>query len=153
MSQSAVSVHGKAKEASFPFMVFGSGMLHLLLLTLMIAAPQLFPRTKREPFGGPSGAGGLNVIGVVDFNLGKTGAPAKKKLTQEEPAPSLFVKKKTEEDKPLESKTALPDPDAKKKKKGTACCNFLPQRSRFQAEDGRRIRKGGGQEQRRRKIG
>lgn len=89
-------------------------MAHLLLLTLMLALPSLLPAGKKEPFGGPSG-GGLNVVGVIDFNLGKKGPTAAKPKTQQEPAPSLFLKKAKDEAPPLESKTSLPDTTKKPK--------------------------------------
>jgi TonB family protein len=107
------------KDASFPMMVFGSIIAHLLLLTLMLTLPALLPRGKETPFGGPSG-GGLTVVGVVDFNLGKKGPQAPKPTTQEEPAPAIYLKKAQEKTEPLESKTTFPDEKKKKVKEQPA---------------------------------
>lgn len=116
MTPATTMVRGP-KDASFPMMMFGSVIAHLLLLTLMLALPILFPPGKGEPFGGPSG-GGLNVVGVVDFNLGKKGPSAPK--PKEEPAPALFLKKAQEEKEPLESKTSFPDEKKKTKEQPAA---------------------------------
>ncbi|HSP06777.1 MAG TPA: energy transducer TonB, partial [Acidobacteriota bacterium] len=98
----------------FPMMMFGSVIAHLVLLTLMLALPALLPAGKKEPFGGPTG-GGLNVVGVVDFNLGKKGPQAPKLTTQEEPAPSIYLQKAKEKTEPLESKTSFPEEKKKVK--------------------------------------
>ena len=116
MTPATMAVRGP-KDASFPMMLFGSIIAHLLLLTLMLALPILFPPGKGEPFGGPSG-GGLNVVGVIDFNLGK-GPNAARPRPKDEPAPSLYLKKAQEEKEPLESKTSFPE-DKKKPKEQPA---------------------------------
>jgi TonB family protein len=106
-----------SKEASFPLMLFISIMGHFVMLAVFVFLPQLLPRSRPEPFGGPSGSGGMNVM-TVDFGKGIPGKPAKEAVTETEPAPPLYIAKKTKEpDVPLESKTELPDPSKKKKLK------------------------------------
>lgn len=107
----------QSKEASFPVMLFVSIMGHFLMLAVFLFVPQLLPAHRPEPFGGRSGSGGLNVM-TVDFGKGIPGKPAKQAVTETEPAPPLYIAKKTKEpDLPLESKTELPDPAQKKKLK------------------------------------
>lgn len=115
MSQ-AVAI--RRPDDSFPTMVLVSVLGHLLLLTAMIALPVLLPKSKGEPFGGPTG--GLHVVGIVDFNLGRKGPVAAKPKTQDEPAPALFLKKKQADVQPLDSKTSFPEDKLKKQKEQPA---------------------------------
>ena len=101
------------RPASLPAMMLGSILAHALGLVLILVLPGVFPHGKKEPFGG--GGGGLNVM-TIDFGRSLSGKPAAKPLTQQEPAPALYLDKTKEEQVPLESKTTLPDPNQKKKK-------------------------------------
>jgi TonB family protein len=113
----AVIPLNQSKEASFPAMLFLSIMGHFVMLAVFLFLPQFLPGHRPEPFGGPSGSGGMNVM-TVDFGMGKQGKPAKDAVRETEPAPALYIAKKTKEpDVPLESKTELPDPAQKKKPK------------------------------------
>ena len=108
MSQAAIAMHAHGKEASFPLMLFGSLMAHILALIIFIAAPQILPKTKRPTFGGSGLGGGLNVM-TVDFRL--------EQLPKAEPAPSRYLTKYTEEEKPeVASKLEFPEKEKKKTK-------------------------------------
>jgi protein TonB len=112
-----VKTLGQPKSPSLMFMFFASILAHAVFIVTFLLVPGLLPRGKPQPFGGPSGGGGLDVM-TVDFGLGQQGKPAAKPVDQQEPAPARYIAKTTkEEDVPLESKTSLPDPNQKKKKK------------------------------------
>lgn len=101
--------------ASLPSMMLVSILAHALGLVLILVLPGVFPQGKKEPFGGSGGDGGLNVM-TIDLGRGLPGKTAAKPVTQEEPAPALYLDKNKEDVVPLESKTSLPDPNQKKKK-------------------------------------
>lgn len=111
--------------ASLPTMMLVSILGHALGLLLVFILPGILPHGKKDPFGGAGGDGGLNVM-TIDLGRGLPGKPAAKPVTQQEPAPALYLNKKTKEDEvPLESKTSLPDPDQKKKKEVPAAKETL----------------------------
>ena len=104
----------RREPSSFPFMLFISIATHIAFLILIIVVPEFLPHSKRQPFGGPGGSGGMDVL-TVDFGMGKTGSQA---AAEQQPAPPRTIKKLTmEEAVPLESKTEFPDTTAKKKSK------------------------------------
>jgi TonB family protein len=120
---------GQPKEAGLPAMLFLSFLCHGLAILIFIAAPAFLPHRKPQPFGGPSGSGGLNVM-TVDFGRGMEVKPGPEK-NEEEPAPAYFLKKLTEpEEAPLPSKLEFPDTDKKKKKEQPAAKETLNQRER-----------------------
>jgi TonB family protein len=129
MTEASVSTPHQGKDASFPFLVFASMIGHILILFLAISLPQLFFGGKTEPFGGPSGTGGLDVM-TVDFGMKLPGVASKKKV-EDEPAPPRYISKVNKEpDVPLESKTSLPDPDKKKKENEPTAKATLNQKER-----------------------
>ncbi len=117
-------------QSSFPFMIFLSIATHISLLILILVVPEFLPHSKRQPFGGPGGGGGLEVM-TVDLGRGIPGpkAPA---ANQQEPAPPRYIQKLAKvEEPPLESKTVLPDLEKKKKPKNEPTEKFTlnqPQR-------------------------
>jgi TonB family protein len=112
MSAHSISI-SQPKDNSFPFMLMMSIAAHVVGILLIIVAPQFFDY-GREPFGGPSGGGGLNVV-TVDFNKGITGRPARS-VKETTPAPPKEIAKLTKPDEvELESELTIPDPDVKKK--------------------------------------
>jgi TonB family protein len=130
MTQQSVSIQRQGKDASFPFLVFLSMIGHVLIILLAISLPHLLSRNRAEPFGGPSGSDGLNVM-TVDFGMKLPGQPNRKQTVEEEPAPSRYISKLNKEpDVPLESKTSLPDPDQKKKEKEPTARGTLNQKER-----------------------
>lgn len=119
MSSNVAALH-RPRQASLPVLMFVSMLAHGVGILLMLVAPMILPGGKREPFGGPSGSGG-DVMWVSTSNIGQIGKPSQKDLTQEEPAPSYFVKKATApEDVPLPSKTTIPEPKKKIKEQPAA---------------------------------
>ncbi len=103
------------QPASLPAMMLLSILAHALGLILILVLPGVFPQGKKEPFGGGGGDGGLNVM-TIDLGRGLPGKTAARPVTQQEPAPALYLNKNKEDEVPLESKTSLPDPNQKKKK-------------------------------------
>ncbi len=105
---------------SFPFMLVMSMAAHVIGMLFILVAPYILPKSQREPFGGPGGSGGLNVV-TVDFGKGKVGPPAQKPVTEQEPAPAKQIKKATEPDEVApDSKLTLPEEKPTKKDEPTA---------------------------------
>ncbi len=130
MTQPAVPTSRLGKDASFPFLVFISMIGHVLVIILAISLPVLFGGARTEPFAGPSGSGGLEVM-TVDLGMKLPGQSSRKKTVEEEPAPSRYISKVNKEpDVPLESKTSLPDPDQKKKENEPTAKATLNQKER-----------------------
>jgi protein TonB len=95
-------------------MLIMSVAAHAIGLLLVLVAPYILPHRNPEPFGGPGGSGGLNVM-TVDFGKGKIGPQAKKPVADTEPAPAKQIKKVTEPDEvEAESKLTLPEEKPKK---------------------------------------
>lgn len=116
-TQAATISVPRAGDGSFPSMVLLSILTHVLILLLAIVLPEILPSRKHEPFG--AGGGGLHVVGVVDFTLGQKG-PVARPRPQDEPAPSLFVKKNQPDQAALESKTSFPEEKQKQKEQPAA---------------------------------
>lgn len=130
MTGQSIVLPRQGKDASFPMLVFLSVIGHLVILLLAISLPQVFFGGKTEPFGGPSGSGGMNVV-TVDLGRKLPGKPSPKKPVEETPAPPRYISKVNQEpDVPLESKTSLPDPDKKKKEKEPTAKATLNQKER-----------------------
>jgi TonB family protein len=119
MSSQTIAI-GQPKD-SFPFMLIMSIAAHVIAILFALVAPYILPHRTPSLYGGPGGSGGLKVVGVIDFAKGKTGKPAIKPLTEEEPAPARQIAKiNKEEEAELESKLTLPEEKPKKKDEPTA---------------------------------
>lgn len=114
---------------SFPFMMVMSMAAHVIGILFVLVAPYILPRRSPSVFGGPGGTGG-NVV-IVEFGKGKSGKPAAKPVTEEEPAPAKQIAKiNKEEEAELESKLTLPDEEKTKKKDEPTAKATLNQRER-----------------------
>lgn len=106
-----------SRSPSLPVLIFVSIIAHAFAILLAIVVPGILPHGRPEPFGGPSGGGGLNVM-TVNLGAGLPGKRSPVPVTQMEPAPALRISKTQPEEEPkLESKLTLPDPNQKKKPK------------------------------------
>jgi colicin import membrane protein len=91
-------------------------LVHVAAIALIILMPSILPRHASVPFGGNSGAGGLDV-NWVNLNAGKI-TPVIKPQSEEEAAPSKTIEKLMKEDQEaLASKLTLPEISKKKEEK------------------------------------
>ena len=126
---SAIALSGQ-KGISLPLMIFASVLVHGLAFVFFLISPSLFLKRTPEPFGGSGGSGG-DVVWISTAGIGQEGKPSQKQVTQEEPAPALYIKKLTaEEEVPLPSKTTFSEDEKKKKKDEPTAKETLNQRER-----------------------
>lgn len=129
-----VETLGQPRSPSLLFLIFASIVAHAFAILLAIILPGILPHSKQKPFGGPSGAGGLNVM-TVDFGMGAEGKRSELPVNQMEPAPALRIAKtKPAEEPEAISKLTLPDPNQKKKPKDEPTATSTLNQSKRKAE-------------------